>query len=59
MSKAGIPLSSHESCQRGIETRDHRHHSDHQVQFYVEDASFLDSLSRSIGTALGEVIPPS
>ena len=53
MSKAGIPLSSHESCQRGIETRDHRHHSDHQVQFYVEDASFLDSLSRSIGTALG------
>src|SRR6266853_515610 len=53
MSKADPPLSSHESCPRGIEARDDHLHSDHQVQFYVEDSSFLDSLSRLIGTALG------
>src|SRR5258708_40313320 len=53
MSKAYPPLSRHESCPRGIEARDDHLHSGHQVQFYVEEASFLDSLSRSIGTALG------
>ena len=53
MSKADIPLSSHGSCQRGIATRYHSHRSDHQVQFYIESASFLESWSRSIGAALG------
>ena len=53
MSRPGIPVFDHGPLPQRLEAREHVHHSDHVVQFYVEDASFLDALSRSIGTTLG------
>jgi PAS domain S-box-containing protein len=53
MSKVAIPLFSEGSFQRRVEMHESSHPSDHSLQFYVEDAALLDSLSRSIGTAMG------
>jgi PAS domain S-box-containing protein len=53
MSKVAIPLFSEGSFQRRVEMHESGHRSNHSVQFYFEDTALLDSLSRSIGTALG------
>ena len=53
MSKAGISLLDDGSLHPSMLGHGHDHRGDHIVQFYFDDASFLDALSRSIGTALG------
>ena len=53
MSKIAIPLFNEGSFQRRAQLQESGHRSEHSVQFYVEDAALVDSLSRSIGTALG------
>jgi PAS domain S-box-containing protein len=53
MGKTGTSVFDSGSFRRRAETQSHSNHSDHVVQFYVDDGPFLDSLSRSIGTALG------
>ena len=53
MSSQGSPVSDNAPHPFHAEILDHSHNSNHVVQFYVEDAALLDTLSRSVGTALG------
>lgn len=51
MSKSKAKSASIQSLARSARWRDAEHHS-HEVQFCADDASFLDTLSQFIGTAL-------
>ena len=53
MSSQGSPVSDNAPHPFHAEILDHSHNSNHIVQFYAEDAALLDTLSRSVGTALG------
>lgn len=52
MSTAKVPISDSASLAPPAAWRDHESHG-HTVQFYTEDQSLIDGLSRFIGTALG------